>query len=121
MNDICRNRHRDNKESRDANPSDESKKDKYKTILDLLEIYSACGLTSKEISGLTDKSLNAISGRLSELKAMGLIEPTGERREGAAVLRLVKRAGKRSTSIFGQSLAMALVFFSVAWCGRSSF
>jgi predicted transcriptional regulator len=90
MNDICRSRHRDNKESRDANPAGVVKKQVQKVVLSLLQIKSH-GMTSKEIADVLDRPLNAISGRISELKALGLVEPTGERKEGCAVLRLVKR------------------------------
>ena len=48
-------------------------------------------LTSKFIAHWLDKPLNAISGRLTELKRDGLIEPTGERRDGCAVLRITEK------------------------------
>jgi predicted transcriptional regulator len=45
--------------------------------------------TSKEIAEFLNRPLNAISGRLSELKAIGKIEKTGQRRDGAAELRAI--------------------------------
>lgn len=95
MEDVCANRHKGNQESRDANPCQEAKNRGQEEIFSLIEsadFYRSGGLTSKEIGKMLNKPLNAISGRISELKAMRLIEPTGERRDGAAVLRLIRRA-----------------------------
>ena len=44
------------------------------------------GLTAKELAERWGVGLNTISGRFSELMALGLIRKTGSRREGAAVL-----------------------------------
>jgi Fic family protein len=45
-------------------------------------------LTSKQVAYALGRPLNAISGRLSELLAMGELERTGARMDGAAVLRV---------------------------------
>ena len=86
--DICAARHHGNGESVAANPAPEAKRAMHRAILALFE--SRPYLTSKQIAYAVGRPLNSISGRLSELLAMGLIERTGARADGAAVLR-VKR------------------------------
>lgn len=44
--------------------------------------------TSKEIARYMNKPLNSVSGRCSELLAIGAIERTSERRDGCAALRV---------------------------------
>lgn len=72
MNDICINRHKGNSESKVANK-------KVKKEIDRQEVYHIIGEKgcsySKEIARLMNKQLNQISGRISELKEMNLIEP----------------------------------------------
>jgi hypothetical protein len=46
----------------------------------------------KEIAVLMGKGFNAVAGRGSELKALGLVRKTGEVREGSAVLEIVKES-----------------------------
>lgn len=84
--DICSNRHKGNDESRAANPSQEAKRASHERILELLGWGHK---TSKELAEAMHTPLHAISGRCSELKALGKIEPTGTRREGAMELRRV--------------------------------
>ena len=54
------------------------------------------GVTSKEISEqcMNHKPLHIFSGRLTQLKADGLIRVTDERRGGAQVLVAVSRQGR---------------------------
>ena len=85
MKDITQNRHGGNANSAAA----------YETIADTLtnrqnDVLSAllrhpAGMTSKEIAEWLESPLNAISGRISELKAMGKVKEAG-RRDGCAVL-----------------------------------
>jgi DNA-binding IclR family transcriptional regulator len=85
MTDITQNKHNGNANSAAA----------YETIADTLtnrqnDVLSAllrhpAGMTSKEIADWLESPLNAISGRISELKAMGRIRESG-RRDGCAVL-----------------------------------
>jgi len=82
--DVCAGRHGGNRESVAANPARFSKRDTHATIMLLL---STAPMTSKRIAWELDRPLNAISGRLTELLSMGLIERTGERRDVCAVLR----------------------------------
>ena len=64
-----------------------TKQDTYKKIMNLLQARGEYGATSKEIAEAFGVGLNTISGRFSELKVMNWIYETGERRNGAAVLR----------------------------------
>lgn len=64
-----------------------TKEETYKKIMALLNARGEYGATSKEIAAAFGVELNTISGRFSELKAMGWIEENGSRRDGAAVLR----------------------------------
>ena len=85
MKDITQNKHGGNANSAAA----------FETIADTLtnrqnDVLSALlrhpvGMTSKEIAEWLESPLNAISGRISELKAMGKVRESG-RRDGCAVL-----------------------------------
>ena len=85
MKDITQNKHGGNANSAAA----------FETIADTLtnrqnDVLSAllrhpAGMTSKEVAEWLESPLNAISGRISELKAMGKIREAG-RRDGCAVL-----------------------------------
>lgn len=82
--DITSNKHGGNAESIAS----------YETILENLanrqnDVLSAFlrhpnGMTSKEVAEWLESPLNAISGRISELKAMGKIQQIG-RRDGCGV------------------------------------
>ena len=83
--DICANRHRGNAASRAANRRVAKSEDREL----VLGIIKSKGITySKEIAAIMEKPLHTISGRLSELKALGLIEDTGERVEGCGCVRI---------------------------------
>jgi len=82
--DICERKHGGNAESIAANPSQAAKTIGRQEVMNTLG-YS--WLTSKEIASLMGKDLNCISGRISELKALGMVEKTGVRRGGCAELR----------------------------------
>jgi len=89
MKDTTYNRHRGNAESNSA----------FATIQDtlslrqndVLEAFSLIGYpaTSKEITNWLQSPLNAISGRITELKAKGLIKQIG-RRDGCAVYQVTQ-------------------------------
>lgn len=93
MKDICANRHKGNRQSREAN----RRADKVKTTVAILRMIAASplGLTIDDASRLMRRAPNRISGRFSKLKADGVIEKIGTRktRTGctAAVWRI--RAG----------------------------
>jgi DNA-binding MarR family transcriptional regulator len=83
--DPCARKSRGNKLSAEAHEKiKHGKEEKYKAILALLR--SQGGMTSKEIAAAFGTALHKVSPRLSELKQMKWIEPTGESRDGAAVL-----------------------------------
>ncbi len=86
--DICHNKHKGNKSSVQANPKRESKIITQMAIVLLLAENGS--LTGKEIAHLLSKPFNAISGRLSELKAANKIKGTGRRFDGSEYLELVK-------------------------------
>jgi len=83
--DVCAGRHHGNPESIDANPLPDAKRAMHRTILALFRQRPYW--TSKQIAYAVGRPLNSISGRLSELLMLGLIERTGARMDGAAVLR----------------------------------
>ncbi len=85
--DICHKRHKGNAASKAANPRAASKQQTHEQIL---AIFRRKGnQTSKDIAQMLNKPLNAISGRLSELKLLGKIRGTGERRDGSEILELL--------------------------------
>lgn len=63
-----------------------SKTETYRKIMDLVRARGEFGATSKEVSYAMGKQLNCLSGRFSELRAMGWLKDSGLRRDGAAVL-----------------------------------
>lgn len=82
--DICENRHRGNPESVAGN----LKVDKHAGRRSVIEILKGGNFTAKEIAFRLGKPLHTLSGRCAELKMLGIIEATGNRREGAAELRI---------------------------------
>lgn len=86
--DPCEVKHGGNECSIDANLRNRHvREDDMRRVYDLLAIRPA---TMKEVAGWMGKQLNQVSGRASALLRLGYIERTGERREGSAVLRVVK-------------------------------
>jgi hypothetical protein len=86
--DPCAARHGGNPASVDAHAvAREHKIDTYARVMVMLKQMP---LTAKEIAGQLGRPLHTISGRLSEMKCLPLlmIEETGDRRDGSAVLRL---------------------------------
>lgn len=88
--DITVSRHRDAKASNEANARIRNSKSEDRAAVWALATRLG-EFTSKEIALRLDKPLNAISGRISELKAAGLIRETEYRRDRCAVLRVVRR------------------------------
>jgi hypothetical protein len=85
--DVCENRHRNSPESIDAfEKVKHSKQAVYGRIMFLAQQRGERGVTSHEVAGALGRPLNCISGRLSELRMMGKLRKSGERRNGAAVL-----------------------------------
>ena len=84
--DICENKHQQNAESIEANPATEDKAKDQKKVYEI--ICNHKGITSKGIAERMDKPLNCISGRISELKRINVIEGIG-RRDGCAILHPV--------------------------------
>ena len=84
--DICSGKHGGNSESIEANPSQFAKRQAHERILAILQV---CNKTGQEVANVLNVPYHKISGRISELRhKLRLIEPTGERRNGGAVLRI---------------------------------
>ncbi len=85
--DITFRKHGGNAESIAANPSQFAKRQAHETILAILQVGG--NGTGQEIADVMGVPYHTVSGRISELRhKLRLIEPTGERRNGGAVLRL---------------------------------
>jgi hypothetical protein len=89
--DITKNRHRNSPTSNDAYKRIKGTKQEMWDAIVAFGIQVG-GFTSKEFAEHVGKNLNEVSGRLSEAKAMDLIVETKERRNGCAVLRVVRFA-----------------------------
>jgi predicted transcriptional regulator len=84
--DITRRRHRANAASEDANRSVEPRKSELRLKI-LAHLKRTEGRTCKEVSVDLSIGYTTVSARLSELKREALVVVTGDRREGAAVVR----------------------------------
>ena len=88
--DVCISRHRDSPASIEANERIRNSKSADRAaVWDLASRLA--DFTSKELAVQLDKPLNSISGRISELKAAGLIRETEYRRDRCAVLVAVRK------------------------------
>jgi hypothetical protein len=83
--DITFSHHRGNRESGDANRTVQpTKLDTRQQILDFITFRASRGATVDEIVAYFDSNHNHIAPRVSELKAMRLIQMSGERRKTRA-------------------------------------
>jgi hypothetical protein len=87
MQDITYGRHHGNPESNAAFSHGASTRENDRQ--QVLELIQECPRSMKEVARMMGKGFNAVAGRGSELKALGLVEKTGEVRAGSAVLRAV--------------------------------
>lgn len=89
--DICIRKARHNPASVDANPDPESKKRDREMALAIIRSRPFRRSWSKEVARLMGKELNAVSGRLAEAKALGLIKERRdlERIEGCCQLEAI--------------------------------
>lgn len=88
--DITVSRHRDSPASVEANERIRNSKSADRAaVWDLATRLK--DFTSKEIAVKLDKALNSVSGRISELKAAGLIRETEYRRDRCTVLVAVRK------------------------------
>lgn len=83
--DICQDRHQGNEQSTQAFQTKVKPALRQRQIEVLQAINNAGnkGLTCKELSRTWQIGMNAISGRFSELKRLGEIEPAGGSRHGS--------------------------------------
>ena len=88
-NDITIRRHKNNAASNDANVrANKTKPRDRMRVLDFA-IRSGGRIYSKQVARALGVEIHQISGRISEMQAMGMFEDTGEREEGCRILRLV--------------------------------
>lgn len=86
--DICSSRHAGNEESRAANQRALSNRASQRA--EVLALIRQTPRSMKQVAEIMGVQLNVVSGRASELKKLGLIEPTGIRLNGSMVLRAVE-------------------------------
>lgn len=86
--DICSNRHKQNPQSRAANKRVNKEVDRLRVLTIIREQGQA---TSKQIASIMGKDLHKISGRISELKSDAIIEETGAKRDGCALLKIASK------------------------------
>lgn len=84
--DVSAGKHRGNKQSKAANPTGISKTEIREQVMWVLLHYGPS--TCKEISERLNKPMHKVSGRISELKALGMVEPTGFVRNKGGVVRV---------------------------------
>ena len=84
--DICSNRHKGSATSTAANKRANRNKPQYRYLcLDFIRRNGTA--TLEDLCAHFEKTPNTLSGRISELKAANLIEPTGDVRRGFQVYR----------------------------------
>jgi len=89
--DICESRHRGSPESAAAfEKIAGSKQAMYDRILNFARGQQE-GITVHEVAAAFGKTPNCVSGRLSELRMLGKLKKSGQRRNGAAVLLIEGR------------------------------
>lgn len=83
--DVCQNKHQGNEQSTQAFQTKVRPTLRQRQIEVLQAINNAGnqGLTCKELAKAWQIGMNAISGRFSELKRLGEIEPAGSSRDGS--------------------------------------
>jgi hypothetical protein len=85
MKDITKNKHGGNAQSNAAfEKIEETLTKRHGAILDYIRLYPRMGRTCKDVAKHFMCGMNAISGRITELKRMGKIKQAG-RRDGCAV------------------------------------
>ena len=83
--DVCASRHKGNAQSRAANKRNSVTRSARREAV--YNIIFDSPSTTKEVARKMGVALNTVSGRASELKYLGCIEPTNLTREGSAVLK----------------------------------
>lgn len=83
--DISITKHKGNPQSLAANKKVSKAESREQVMYELLH----CGpLTCKELAQKLGKAMHQISGRITELKKLGMVEPTGQVRNGGGVVRV---------------------------------
>ena len=89
--DVTRNKHKGNAESSAAFQKLKPSRLGLQHQVMTYAVGALFGATLKEIVERSGLPIQTVSGRLAELKAAGMLEKTGERRAGCAVLRPTAR------------------------------
>jgi hypothetical protein len=85
--DVTYSKHHGNSESNEAFAQNQSTRDTDRQTV--LELIRELPRTMKQIASIMGKGFNAVAGRGSELKALGLVKKTGEVIDGSAVLMAI--------------------------------
>lgn len=88
IDDISQSRHQGNAQSVDANKRADHGKNYWRARIVAFASQPGRRFTLKDVCLAFDRPLNALSGRISELKRDRVLRETGERRDGCAVLEL---------------------------------
>lgn len=83
--DISAGKHKGNAQSKAANLK-VSKTESREQVMYVLLHYGAS--TCKEIAQKLGKPMHYVSGRITELKKLGMVEPTGIVRNGGGIVRV---------------------------------
>tara|TARA_R110000782_G_scaffold52263_4_gene112137 strand:+ start:15014 stop:15295 length:282 start_codon:yes stop_codon:yes gene_type:complete len=93
MKDICENRHKGNAESVEAFKAARlNLTEIQREILALAATWGPVGITSKQFAFHSGRTLNAVSGRFSELIQRGKLKRNGVRRDKCGVCILSELA-----------------------------
>ena len=87
--DVCARKHHGNPASADAFERADIAGDAAEALR-IIRSKGKHGATAKEVAAEMNKSLNAVSGRCSRLKFLGLVRETAERRDHSTVLVVVE-------------------------------
>ena len=90
IDDVTQSRHQGNAQSIDANKRAEFGKGYWRARVIAFATNRGDGFTLKDLCNSFGRPLNALSGRISELKRDRVLVDTGRRRDGCAVLTLAK-------------------------------
>lgn len=97
--DVCARKHKGNPQSEGAHQRVRgTKEDAYEKILSFIRFVGPS--SSKEIAEAFGTGIHCVSPRLYEMKQRGMLAETGEKRLGAAVVRVVEDAERIQGRLF---------------------
>jgi len=87
MVDPCARKHGGNEQSREANKKNLKRREAQRmAVLEHITKAGTHGMSMKEVAKAMNTQFSSVSGRGTELKRLGMVEESGEAREGSAVL-----------------------------------